>query len=89
VQLSPADFAALTQNHPSIKPNWSQFGASLTLSDQAYAVTILERIPYLPTYLLIRCKRWPVFCYYDTSRRRICVWPGRPGEAMYIVDGGH
>lgn len=89
-QLSPADFASLTQANPSIKTTLSHnLRSSLTLADQNHAVTILKHIPLF--------KDLSKEALGDVARllllRHIPVGEtvfkqGDPGEAMYIVDSG-
>jgi CRP-like cAMP-binding protein len=89
-QLSPADFAKLTQSTPSINTNLSRnLRSSLTTADQAYAVTILKRIPLLKDLskeALSDVARLLLLRHIPAGET--VFKQGDPGEAMYIVDSG-
>jgi CRP-like cAMP-binding protein len=89
-QLSPADFASLSETQPSIKTNLSRnLRASLTTSDQAYALTILKRIHLfadLPQDALENVTRYLLLRHVPAGE--IIFGQGDPGDAMYIVDSG-
>lgn len=89
-QLSPTDFASLTEANPSIKSNLSRnLRSSLNAADQAYAITILKRIPLfkdLPKEALADVARLLLLRHIPAGE--IVFTQGDPGEAMYIVDSG-
>ena len=89
-QLSPADFASFSETHPSIKTNLSRsLRASLTASDQTYALTILKRIHLfadLPQDALEQVARYLLLRHVPAGE--IIFGQGDPGDAMYIVDTG-
>ncbi len=89
-QLSPADFATLTESNPSIKTTLSRnLRASLTSTDQVYAVTVLKRIPLfkdlsetalrdIAHLLLLR----------HVPAGEIVFSQGDLGDALYVIDSG-
>ncbi|MCL4300902.1 MAG: cyclic nucleotide-binding domain-containing protein [Anaerolineae bacterium] len=89
-QLTPPDFASLTGTNPSIKSNLSRnLRSSLTAADQAYALTILKRIPLfkdLPKEALGDVAHLLLLRHIPAGET--VFNQGDPGEAMYIVDSG-
>lgn len=89
-ELSPADFATLTGANPSIKSNLSRnLRSSLNAADQAFALTILKRIPLfkdLPKEALSDVARLLLLRHIPAGEA--VFNQGDPGEAMYIVDSG-
>ncbi len=89
-QLSPADFAALSASHPSIKTNLSHnLRANLTATDRSHAVTILRRIHLftdLPREALESVARLLLLRHVPAGET--VFNQGDPGDAMYIVDTG-
>lgn len=89
-QLTPADFASLTETYPSIKTTLSRnLRSSLTVADQAYAAKVLKRIPLF--------KDLTEEAVRDTARLlllrhvpagEIIFSQGDSGDAMYVVDSG-
>lgn len=88
--LSPSGFTNLTQIHPSIKTTFSRnLRASLSASDQAYAVTVLERIPLfqdLAPEALTDIAR--LLLLHHVPAGEFVFNQGDSGDAMYIVDSG-
>jgi CRP-like cAMP-binding protein len=89
-QLSPADFAGLTETNPSIKSNLSRnLRSSLSAADQTAAIAILKRIPLfkdLPKDALGDVARLLLLRHIPAGET--VFNQGDPGEAMYIVDSG-
>ena len=89
-QLSPADFAGLAENNPTIKTKLGRnLRASLTLADQTYALTILERIPLfenLPEETLKEVARLLLLRHVPAGE--FVFSQGDPGDAIYVVDTG-
>jgi CRP-like cAMP-binding protein len=89
-QLSPTDFASLTQTNPAIKTSLSRnLRSSLTAADQSYAVTILKRVPLfkdLSKEALADVARLLLLRHIPVGEA--VFKQGDPGEALYIVDAG-
>ncbi|NJN99734.1 MAG: DUF4115 domain-containing protein, partial [Anaerolineales bacterium] len=89
-QLSPTDFAGLTESNPSIKSNLSRnLRSSLSAADQSAAIAILKRIPLfkdLPRDALGDVARLLLLRHIPAGETVFSQ--GDPGEAMYIVDAG-
>lgn len=89
-QLSPTDFAQLIATYPSIKTNLSRnLRASLSLSDQTYAVNVLRKIALfedLPQEALEDVARLILLRHIPSGE--LVFSQGDPGDALYIVDSG-
>ncbi len=89
-QLSPTDFARLSESSPSIKTNLSRsLRASLTSADQSHARKILKRIHLfsdLSDDALDHVARMLLLRHVPAGE--LVFSQGDAGDAMYIVDSG-